>query len=289
MLKNSLRLLLVITLFASPFSVFCADDDSRFLMTTSDQVIFGTSPIPVLSYTLNLTQTKTVLLAANGRYYPFITTGLAVVNIRVDGQEYHSNYSIIDWRSSQDPVQHSFDCIAVVTLQPGTHTIELIAFNHVYTPSAGFVLGSMSGLSVMTNPAPNVLNSTLDDDSPVIDYNTNGLGCMGCQHEIPYRTLLTNNVNTGNNPTNVVSLLSGRVYCAGTQGDALWGIYLNGQCPSANNSNWAVNDIFDSAELAAPMYCFAMHTITGSNALSFNASELPLYEGNEPNLVQYRV
>lgn len=283
MSNNTLGLFFVITLFISPLFAFCADDDSGFLITTNDRVISGTTPTAVLSYTLNLSQTKTVLLAGSGRYYPYNSNGIAVVNIRIDGNEGYSNYSIIDWGTSNNAVQHSFDCIALVTLPPGTHTIELIGYNHVYTPLAGFVIGSKSGLSVITNPAPNSLSTTLGFDSQIIDQNTDNMGNTG---NIPATTLLTNTIQT-NNPTNVVTLLSGRAYCAGNQGDALWGIYLNDQCPSGITSNLTVNDLYSQAELAAPMYSFAMHELTGNNTVSFKATELTW--SGQVNKVQYRV
>ncbi|MCS3801000.1 hypothetical protein [Niastella sp. OAS944] len=284
MTKIILRLFLVFILFASPISVFCADDNSRFFLTTADKAIFGTCPTAVLSYTLTLDQAKTVLVAANGRYYPVITNGIAVVNIRIDGNEWYGSHSTMDWTNTSNAVQHSFDCIALATLQPGTHLIELVGFNHVYTPSASFVIGGYSGLSVMTNPAPNFLTSTLNSDSQIIDHETQAYGNTG---DIPATTLLSNSVYT-DNPTNVVTMLSGRAYCAGGQGDALWGIYLNDQCPQSSTSNLTVNDLFNEAELGAPMYCFAMHTITGNNTISFKASELT-WVVDMPNLVQYRV
>jgi hypothetical protein len=279
------KLLVLFTCITLSCFVQAADDDSKFLSTTSDTYILGTNGVSVLSYSLVLTQTKNVFLAASGRYFPYMSSGTSVVLIRVDGNDWYSSHAVISWVNSDNAVQHSFDCIALVTLAPGTHTIELIGNNHSSTPSAGFVVGANSGLSIMTNPAPNIMCTTLDEDSPIIDHNTVGIGGDG---ELPATTLLTHNIITPT-ATNVVSMVSGRSYCAGTQGDALWGIYLNDQCPSGATSCWTVNDMFTGAEMHAPMYCYSMHTLTGNNTLDFKATELSWGVDQGADLVQYRV
>jgi hypothetical protein len=265
-------------------SAFCADEDSKFIATTTDLVISGTSPTSVISYSLVLNQTKNILIAANGRYFPKNVNGTAVVYISVDGNGC-SNGSIIEWNTSQNAVQHTLDCIAFVTLTAGTRIIQLNAYNQSSTPTASFVVGANSGISIVTNPAPFFQNSTLNSDSQIIDYDTYGIGSTG---DLPGATLLTNYINT-TAQTNAVTLLSGRAYCAGKQGDALWEIYLNNQCPSNNIANWAVNDIFSEAELHAPMFCFAMHNLSGNNTVTFKATELSYDAGFPANLVQYRV
>src|SRR5688572_17538550 len=141
------KLLVLFTCITLSCFVQAADDDSKFLSTTSDTYILGTNGVSVLSYSLVLTQTKNVFLAASGRYFPYMSSGTSVVLIRVDGNDWYSSHAVISWVNSDNAVQHSFDCIALVTLAPGTHTIELIGNNHSSTPSAGFVVGANSGLS----------------------------------------------------------------------------------------------------------------------------------------------
>jgi hypothetical protein len=285
--KPMLKLTSFITIafLLSSIHSFCADNDSKSLELSSDVTISGIFQTSVISYSLALSQTKNVLIAANGRYFPRNVNGIAIVYIRVDGIGSYSNSSIIEWNTSQNAVQHTLDCIAFVTLGAGTHTIELIAYNHASTPAASFVTGANSGISIVTNPAPFFQNSTLNADSQIIDFSTYGIGGRG---NLPAATLLTNFINSPIQ-TNAVTLLSGRAYCAGTQGDALWGIYLNDQCPSNNTSNWGVNDIFSGAELHTPIYCFAMHNLIGNNAISFKATELSYDAGSRADLVQYRV
>jgi hypothetical protein len=170
-------------------------------------------------------------------------------------------------------------------LAPGAHTIQLIAYNHSSTPTANFVIGADTGISIITNPAPSFRISILGSDSPIIDYNTYGIGARG---DLPGSILLTNSINTSTQ-TNVFTLLSGRAYCAGAYGDACWGIYLNNQCPSNDIANWGVNDITIGAEQHAPIYCFAMHNIIGNNSVSFKATELSYDPGDPADLVKYRV
>lgn len=275
-------LLTVNCIVTAVHSIYAGGNDSTFKKLSSDMEIIGTSPTVVLSSTLSFSTTRTVLIVSDGRYYP-TNPGIAVVKIRIDGDSSLSNRSIINSASSLNPVQHSFNCIAVATLGVGTHTFQLVAHNHTNTPSARFVVGADSGISILTDPAPNVVSSALSTNSGQINVTTQGIGGRG---PIPTVTVLSNSITTSS-PTLLVALASGSVYKDCGEGDALWGIYLNDQCPSNDEAVWTVNDIFSGAELQAPMYTHSLYQLFGNNTLSLKASELSFV--NHENAVCYRI
>lgn len=281
----TLKYLIIFFLISFPIQAFCADDDSKFISITTDMDISGTNATSIISTSVVFNTTKNILIVANGRYFPKNIRGTAIVYIRIDGKGSYRSSSIIEWNTSTNAVQHTLDCMAFVTLTSGSHTIELVGYNGSLISNATFTIGANSGISIVTNPAAYFKNSTLSSDSKIIDLDTYGIGGRG---NLPGETLLNNNINSLVQ-TNVVTLLSGRAYCAGKQGDACWGLYLNDLCPSNNTSNWSVNDIFFEAELHTPMYCFALHNLIGNNTISFKATELSYDAGFPADLVQYRV
>src|SRR5262249_9363143 len=164
-------------------------------------------PVVVLSSTINFATTRYVLAVADGRYFPAYTNGIAVVAIRIDGSESFSNHSEIDFRTT-DAVQHSFNSLAAANLGPGSHTFELVAYNHPSTPSAYFWVGTTSGLAVLTDPAPNMLVSATTADSPIMHIRPQGYSSSS--PDVPMNPLLIQTVNTGSpTPVPVVSLASG--------------------------------------------------------------------------------
>lgn len=248
------------------------DPLSSFSKISNDVIISSTTPYSLITKSITLTETKKILVVADGRYFPHTNNGIAQTNIQIDNNNSYSNNSIINWKSSTNAVQHSFNCIASATLSSGTHTIKLVAFVHPSTPGTDFKIGSGTGLSILVDPAPNMISSKLTSDSSTINYTTyptNG------NTPIPMTNILTNSFDVGNNSTNVITLSSGRVYKDCGEGDALWGLFLNDEvCTNNNNSLWSVNDIFRGAELQAPMFQHSFHSLTGYNTVSLKASEL---------------
>lgn len=154
------QLLLLLNLLV--FNITLAGDPlSSFTKINSDVVVGSSNPHDIITQTLTLTTSQKVLIIADGRYFPYTSNGIAQVNIQIDNNNSYSNNSIIDWSSSTNPVQHTFNCIASTTLAPGIHTIKLIAFTHPSTPGTNFKIGSESGLSILVNPAPNMISSKL--------------------------------------------------------------------------------------------------------------------------------
>jgi len=71
----------------------------------------------------------------------------SVAAFRIDGTDAHCSHAVIDWTTAgTGAAQHSFNCIASVTQGPGTHTFELIAYNHPSSPGQ-FVVGASSSLA----------------------------------------------------------------------------------------------------------------------------------------------
>ena len=245
---------------------------SSFSKINNDIVISSVVPQAVITQTFTLTEAKKVLVVADGRYFPYTSNGIAQTNIQIDNDNSFSNNSIINWKTSTNAVQHTFDCIASATLSAGTHTIRLVASIHSSTPYTNFKIGSGTGLSILVDPAPNMVSSKLTGDSGTISYATYPTPGTA---PVPVTTILTNQVNVGDIKTSVVTLSSGRSYKDCNEGDALWGLFLNDElCTNNGNALWSVNDIFKGAELQAPMFQHAFHNVTGNNTISLKAGEL---------------
>ncbi|MDC8098323.1 hypothetical protein [Chryseobacterium rhizosphaerae] len=265
------KLLLFISLLIINFFM-AGSPESSFTKINNDILINSTIPNSIITKTFTLAENQNVLIVADGRYFPYNRNGIAQVNIQIDNDNSYSSNAIIDWSNSLNAVQHTFNCIASAKLTAGTHTIKLIAFTHPSTPNTNFMVGGGTGLSILINPAPNIISSGLGNDSSTINYNTyptNGFT------PIPMTNILTNQMSVGEVPMNVVSLTSGRVYKDCGEGDALWGIFLNNEnCTNNGTSLWSVNDITRGAELQAPMFQHSFHTLTGNNSISLKAGEL---------------
>jgi hypothetical protein len=111
-----------------------------------------------------------VLLHSDGRFFPYLQNGLATMEIRLDGGRV-SNASILDFRAA-NPVQHSFNCIAAVWVPAGSHTIQLVGYNHPSVPGGMFYVGSTTNLSVVVNPATNVTSTSMGTDSSYVNMTT---------------------------------------------------------------------------------------------------------------------
>jgi hypothetical protein len=274
--------ILVMTLYGR-VTVYAGGSDSTYSSLSSDTEITGTSPTTLLSSTISFSGTRSVLIVSSGRYFPYQVNGRAIVVITIDGSESYSSKAVIDWNTSTSAAQHSFECIAIATLSSGSHTFALKAYNDSSTSSAKFKVGAGSNLSVLTDPAPNSGTSSLSSDSSQVNVTSASYadGSPG-----PTVQMLTNSVSTSSS-TPVVSLAAGNSYRDTASGDALWGIYLNGNCPSMDQALWTANDLLPGAELRAPMYSHAYNTVNGNATVSLEASEISLnpYE----NAVTYKV
>jgi hypothetical protein len=273
-MKHIIRIatVLCVAICSSTSQAFAAGPDSTFSMLYNDPQISGTIPTVLLSSTVTTLSSRTFLAVADGRYFPVVYNGIAVVTIRIDGSETFSSKARTDFRTS-NPMQRSFNALALVTLPAGTHSFQLIAYSDPSTPTGQFVVGSLSGLSVMTDPAPNSQVSSLTADSGDISTSTCSIP-MSDGNSVPTTTLLTNGVNSFGVP--VLSLGSGSAYFTQGQGDAAWRIYLNDQPLPNTQATWAANDLMLAAERAAPMSVQAVTTSSGYANIGLKATELAL-------------
>lgn len=248
------------------------DPASSFSKINSDVVINKSVPYAVITKQVKLTKSQNVLIVADGSFLPHTKQGKGQIVIQIDGNTSAGNSSIIDWRNAKVHLPHPFNCISSARLSKGTHTIKLIAFVDSETPGTNFKVGKGAGMSILVDAAPNMVSSKPTDPDVVINQNT---GKKGGLAPIPMTKIMTNEINAGPVPTNVVTLSSGSAKRACGDGDALWGIFLNGdECIINGNSQWSVQDVLEEAEVEAPMFSHSMHSLTGINSLQLKASEL---------------
>lgn len=259
------------------------ESSSRYLELGQDYLVTSNSFTGqvVLQTTLTLTTGTYIFLESDGRFFPYQQNGLATVEIRVNGQGV-SNASILDFRVAT-PVQHSFNCVGAVFLFPGTHTFQLVAYNHPSVGGGQFMIGSSSNLSVVVGPATYVTALGMGADSGLINVNTAGFQPGG---PLNYVSVLSGTHFVPVAP--LVLLSSGRGYVPGTgYGDAMLGTFRNGICPSNAEHLWTVQDLAPSGELHAPMYGQALYNVTGQVNIGVAATELPFGAVEDP--VQYYV
>lgn len=243
-------------------SVYCQLENDQYIST----------PTAVLTTTVNLLSTQQVYLQSDGRVYPGGTEDCARMRIYVDDNAVGSD-SLIDWRRSRNDAQHSYNCIAALTLPAGSHKIVLMAI-----PLDGsFSVGAKSNLSVMTDITVNMQAAQMTADSAVFDFTTYGIAPP---EPIPHTPLLSLNVNNTSGP--IIALGSGRAYYT-RGGDMMLGIYKNGEALPTDQGVWSVNDGFDGCERQAPMYNHAYINAVGNQTITLDASEIP-WPVNSENL-----
>ena len=246
------------------------------------------APTVVLSASISLDRSDNVLVASDGWYRP-VGPADASVHIEIDGQRI-SDDSLIDWRGSTNLEPHSFDAIGAANLPAGAHTITLVADS----PAGQYVIGRGANLSVMIHPADHVQVSELGADTRRFDFTTAGVvtatdgSVTGAP--APHTAVLTQSIAALNAP--IVALGSLRAYQDGGAGDAMAGIYADGQNLGNGAANWSVNDLFSGAELQAPMYTHALIPATAApRQVSLDATEFPWNPnqngGEDP--VMYRI
>ena len=251
-----------------------AGSNSTYSALSSD--VYVTTATTILSSTINFTSTSKVYVQSDGRYFPGVNA-YAAMQLYLDGNAIGSG-SIIDWHTTTHDAQHSFNCIAAVTVSPGSHTFTLRA-----TPISGtFTVGADSNLCVMTDITANMQSAGLASDSPVYNFTTNGILPP---NELPHSPLISLNVNNTSGP--IIALGSARAYSI-ADGDMMLGIYKDGAALPNDQALWTVNDSFSACESQAPLYTHAYINDTGSHTISLDASEFPwIAQGENPT--QYRV
>ncbi len=265
------KILLYVSLFFFNF-LLAGDPASSFSKINNDVLISQSVPYSIITKQIKLTKNQNVLIVADGSFLPYTKQGKGQIVIQIDGDTSASNNSIIDWRNAKVHLAHPFNCISSARLSKGIHTIKLIAFVDPETPNSNFKVGKGSGMSILVDAAPTIVSSRPRNPDLVINQNT---GKKGGLAPIPMTNIMTNEVNVGTDPTNVVTLSSGSAKRDCGDGDAAWGIFLNGdECIINGNSQWSVQDILEEAEVEAPMFSHSMHSLTGINSLQLKASEL---------------
>lgn len=279
------KVVLAIALVASQYchDVDAAGPNSKYKQLGSDvRVNVGTSIL--LAETISLTAPGWVYVQSDGRYYP---GGAALANayITINGEKI-SNDSLIDWRGTSDPQQHSFNVIGAKHLPAGQHTVVL----HGVAANAPAYFGAGSNLSVLTDAATQVAVSVLGSDTAQLNFDTTNTP-EGSPIPTRGRTTILS-VQAGNTAGPLIAMVSGRNYVWGNYGDAMWGIFLNGQEPNIDSMTWSINDLWKAAELQAPMFAQAMFMTSPSNSsVQLVASESPYYYpvARQTNEVKYRI
>jgi hypothetical protein len=237
----------------------------------------------VITAAIDLPAATWVLVASDGRYGP-AGGHAANVYVTIDGQK-ATNDAYIDWSESTNPVQHGFSAVGARWLEAGHHDVALVA-DVIDGP---FYVGAGSNLSVMAHPADEVDVASLGQDSGEFAYTTQG-DTPGVP--TPHDALASVTVAPAA-ATDVVALAAARAYHAaavpGSYGDAMIGIYLDGQNPGNDRSTWSVNDLWTGAETQAPFFAHAFLPALGPGAhtVSLDATEFP-WTGSE-DTVHYKV
>ncbi len=261
-----------------PMTISAAGSDSQYLSLGSDTTVTGTTTI--LTKTITFSSATKVYISSAGRYFSSSNI-CAGMQLKVDS-EYIGNASILDWSSSSLKAQHSYDCVAGVTVGAGTHTFSLVA--KYYSGAGNLMIGAGSNLSIMTNVTVDMQMDTLGSDSQIYNFTTNGIQ-PGTP--IPHSKILSCTVNPSSGP--IIAMGSGRVIYGNHDGDAMLGIFCDGNSLPNNEGQWTVNDIWGPAELHAPIFCHAYIKKSGSHNISLEASELPWRTVDGENPCQYKV
>jgi hypothetical protein len=254
---------------------------SAYLSMNTDRTVCSTTTL--LSQTVTLASSDTLLVESDGRYFP---VGLSAADIRivVDSQTI-SDDAFMDWRQSVNPQQHSFNVVGAVSINPGPHTVQLLA-DYI---SGCYTVGADSNLSIMVHPAASVAVKALTADTRTFQFTT-----FGITPGIPTPfNVLVSNVLSLSSKEDIVALASGRSYRDASDGDSMWGIYFDWVNGGNTTSLWTVNDICTCAETQAPMFTHAFYpSVTGKHTISLGASEFPWqpfqpFQGENP--ASYRV
>ena len=273
--------LLMIFLSVVRFRAEAASHNSSYFSLTKDTRITTHNQTLL---TANVLGEQSVFLCADGGFQP-LRASLANAFITVDGQKV-SNDTVVNWNGSAAPVAHSFRAVAALRLGAGLHSVALVA-----NGSGDFVVGAGSNLSIMTNPAESIQSDVLKDDSAVIAINTPSL--KNGVDALPFISIgdATIDVMAGEP---IVLMGAGRSFYAGAgrkgNGDAMWGLWIDGGEAPANNATYADNDMFEGAELQAPMFVQGLFELPeGKHRVTLGASAEPWPSELGVDGVRYRV
>ena len=278
-LISELVVLALMLMMSNSLGVSAADSNSVYLSLASDYTVTTTTTILTTTFSTYAATTK-LYVQSDGRYYSSSNI-CAGMQIKVD-TSYVGNCSVVDWRGTTSKAQHSYDCIAGVTVGPGSHTFNLVA--QVLSGSGSFIVGAASNLSIMNNVTVDMKYTSLATDSQSFNFTTYGIrpGTPA-----PHTPVLSIGVNNSSGP--IIALGSGRAYKNNAEGDSMFGLYEDGSSLPNNQANWSTNDIYSAAELQAPLYSHAYINATGSHTISMDATELPWMPSSGENPVQYSV
>lgn len=264
---------------------FAIDSGSSYTHLASDFLVTTNSSTGqvVLQSSLSLTTSTRVFFESDGRFFPYQQNGLATMEIRLDGGRI-SNSSMLDFKDGTTaPVQHSFNCIAATYVSAGTHTVQLVGYNHPSVSGGEFYVGSGSNLSVVVNPSSVITYAAMGSDSAEINVTTDPFN-----PPIQYVSVLSASHTAPSAP--IVVLTSGRNYDdLAKYGDSLWGTYVNGQCPANSQQLWTVNDLSTTSETHAPLFGQALYNTSGAVTVQLAATELPYINPPSENPVEYKV
>lgn len=258
---------------------------SRHLALPGDRVVQPGRAVELLSATIDLEHAGWAYLHADGGLAP---AGEAIANawISVDGRRV-SNESVVDWRGSRAPNRHAFNAIAAVRLPAGRSRVAL----HARTADGAARVTAGSSLSVLTDAARHAASAFLDAPSPWLAFDTRdtpeGRPLPAGRGWTPVLS-----VAAGNDGGPVVAMASGRAWMSNQPGDAMWGIFLNGREPPLHSATWSINDLFEGAEVQAPMFMQALFpSPPRRSSVQLVASESPYYQPRmaSTNGVRYRV
>ncbi|HST44032.1 MAG TPA: hypothetical protein VLK29_02285, partial [Luteimonas sp.] len=216
-----------------------AGPESRHLVLDADRAVAG-AMTEILSASVRMLRPGWVYLQSDGGYAP-TTAALARVHITVDGQPV-SNDSVIDWRGSTAPNRHPFNVIAAVHLPVGEARIALVAGS---TDPVAITAGT--SLSVMTHAASRATSTRLADATAPLAFDTRQTPEGRALPAHGRRTVLS--VRAGNAGGPLVAMASGDSAIAGSPGDAMWGLFLNGREARLHSATWSINDLFTGAEV----------------------------------------
>lgn len=257
---------------------------SRHLVLATDRLVEG-GPVEVLSTKVELDQAGWAYLHADGGFAPL---GEAIANawITIDDQRV-SNESTVDWRGSLAPNRRAFNVIAAVHLPAGPSRVAL----RVRTADGAALVTAGTSLSVLANAAAHAVTASLDTHSPWLEFDTRRTP-EGRPLPVGRGWLPVLSVEAGNAGGPVVAMASGRAWTSDQPGDAMWGIFLNGREQPLHSATWSINDLFEGAELQAPMFMQALFPAPPrGSSVQLVASESPYYTPRmaSTNAVRYRV
>lgn len=228
----------------------------------------------LLTISLFLKKNDKVLVQSDGRYFPKSRCKGDMI-IAMNGARISSS-CLMEWSRSMTPAQHSYNTIGFEEITTdGIYNFTLTA-EYI---DGFYCVGAGSNLIVFVNPASSIKKASLQLDSSVFSFPTPTVTGRPVGHT-PVVT-----INGLDRSEAVISLAQGYAYQAGLEGDAMMGLYFDGQHLGNNVSMWTVNDIFRGAELIAPMYTHGF--ASDVETVSFDASALPWDFAPDP--VQYRV